>query len=74
MSSPPDPDLKRWVDNWRTLGPELERIRRRELKQVDTVKAVQSLAGAFQYARKHYPPKGTSGLVEQQRWFQRLRS
>lgn len=65
--------MKRWVDTWRRAGPELERIRREELAAVDTQQAVAALADVFLYARAHFPPPPTSGLVEQQRWFQTLR-
>ncbi len=67
------PDPKRWMAAWRLAGPDLERIRQSELLRVDTGHAVRALAGAFLYARRHFPPLPMSGLVEQQRWFARLR-
>ena len=73
MSSSPDPDLKRWVDNWRILGPELERIKRQELRRLDSVEAVGILGDAFDQAVASAPSQPTSGLVEQQYWFQKLR-
>ncbi len=74
MSEPsPLSDPKRWMAAWRLAGADLERIRQSELRRVDTGQAVRALAGAFLYARRHFPPEPTSGLVEQQRWFARLR-
>ena len=70
--TPHDPDLLRFVANWKAAGPELEWIRREELAGSSTIAAVRALAGAFRYARRHLPPRPTSGLVEQQQWFRRL--
>jgi hypothetical protein len=36
--------MRRWVQTWRKAGPELERIRLRELRDVDTQLAIQQLA------------------------------
>ncbi len=65
--------IRRWVARWKKAGPELERIRKEELAHVDVRQAIESLEDAFQSAILHFPPKPTSGLVEQQRWYKRLR-
>jgi hypothetical protein len=67
-------NARQWVETWRTAGPILDRIRAREMYAISTPRAVEALAGFSTYARLHCPPKPTSGLVEQQRWFQRARS
>ena len=36
--------MRRWVQTWKKAGPELERIRLRELRDVDTQLAIQQLA------------------------------
>jgi hypothetical protein len=64
---------RRWVAAWRTAGPELDRIRRQELKLLDTFKAVALLCGPADYSVPPRAPKPSSGLVEQQRWFEKLR-
>jgi len=64
---------RRWVQTWRDAGPRLEEIRRRELRHLDVFRAIALLCGPADY---HVPPraaKPTSGLVEQQRLFARLR-
>jgi hypothetical protein len=65
--------MKRWVETWKRAAPELEAIRRRELREIDTQAALMSLADAFESCRLHFPPEPTSGLVQQQAWFKKLR-
>jgi len=67
------PNARQWVETWRTAGPILDQIRAREMRALSRSQAIEALSGFTTYARLHYPPKPTSGLVEQQRWFQRAR-
>ncbi|MEQ1912689.1 MAG: hypothetical protein ABMA15_27985 [Vicinamibacterales bacterium] len=62
-----------WVKTWREAGPRLEAIRRRELRELDTFSAIALLCGAADYLQAPRAPKPTSGLIEQQRLFARLR-
>jgi hypothetical protein len=64
--------ISEWVAAWRRAGPELERLRREELRDMDTQQSLQNLARAFEFCRLHNKPSPTSGLVEQQRWFQSM--
>lgn len=61
-----------FVEQWERLGPELEKIRRRELETISTPQALQNLAGAFEDCRRRFKPKPTSGLVELQAWLKKL--
>ena len=74
MQSDSTGEMKRWVETWKKAGPELEAIRRRELREIDTQRALINLADAFESCRLHFTPAPTSGLVEQQAWFKKLRS
>lgn len=65
--------LRQWVDTWRKAGPELDEIRRREIESVDTQEAVRQLFGDAAFPTP-LPSQATSGLIEQQAWFARLRS
>jgi hypothetical protein len=65
--------IREWVACWKRAGVELERLRREELRHVDTQQALQNLAGAFESCRLHHKPAPTSGLVEQQRWFGKVK-
>ncbi len=58
---------KRWVETWKRAGKELERIRRQELRQLDTCRTIELLCGDFDYTVPPRAPKPTSGLVELQR-------
>lgn len=60
---------RRWVRVWQEAGPELERIRREELRSLDPEQAISLLCGPADYFTPPRAPKPTSGLIEQQRWF-----
>jgi len=66
-------DIRRWLAGWQTAGPVLERLRAEAIRNSDTAIAIEQLSDAFESALRHYPPPTTSGLVEQQRIFARLR-
>jgi len=74
MSSPPsDGDLRRWVETWKRADEALAQVKRAELERLDTGAALEQLADAFELARRRALPTTTSGLVEQQRLFARMR-
>lgn len=60
---------KRWVQAWKEAGPELERIRREELRRLAPGEGVSLLCGEADYTVPPRAPKPSSGLVDQQRWF-----
>ncbi|MDZ7617090.1 MAG: hypothetical protein U1E05_08805 [Patescibacteria group bacterium] len=62
---------RRWVRAWQTAGPELERVRREELRRLDGLQAISLLCGPADYQAPPRGPRPTSGLVEQQRWFKK---
>ena len=64
---------RRWVDAWRRATPELERIRREELRHLDAFRAIAQLSATWNYRVPPRAPKSTSGLIEQQCLFRRLR-
>jgi hypothetical protein len=61
--------VKRWVEVWKLAGEDLERIRRKELRELDGYRAIELLCGPADYTRPPRAPKPSSGLIEQQRWF-----
>ena len=60
---------ERWVEAWQLAGPELERIHRQELRELDTYRTIALLCGPADYTRPPRAPKPWSGLVEQQAIF-----
>jgi hypothetical protein len=62
---------KRWVETWRLAGAELERIHRKEIRELDAYRAIALLCGPADYTLPPRAPKPFSGLVDQQRWFTR---
>ena len=61
---------RRWVRTWKEAGPRLERVRRDELRRLHPQRAIALLCGEADYRSPPRAPRPTSGLVEQQRWFQ----
>jgi hypothetical protein len=66
-------DMRRWVETWKAAGPELEAIRRKEIRETDTLKALAALEDAFNHALDTLPMRGSSGLVEMQDTLSKLR-
>lgn len=65
--------LKKWVRRWKSAGTELEKIRKKQIRGSDTRLAIELLDDAFRSALRLFPPKPTSGLVEQQKLLHRLK-
>jgi hypothetical protein len=65
--------VRRWVETWQAAGPELEAIRRKEIETINVLESLAALEGAFNYATRTLPPRDSSGLVEMQKWFAKLR-
>jgi hypothetical protein len=65
--------VRQWIRNWKEAAPVLKRLRDETIRHTDTAKAIEQLSDAFESARRHWTPPTTSGLVEQQRLFARLR-
>ena len=65
--------IRRWVETWRRAGPALEAVRLRELREDDYEANLPTLDAMLTWACEHAEPRATSGLVEQQRWFMKIR-
>jgi len=66
--------LKAWVETWKRAGPELDRIRREEIRAFRYEENFDIVDSLFEMAlRLAGPPRETSGLVEQQRIFRKAR-
>jgi len=45
--------IRRWAQTWKEFGPELEKIRLREVHDEDNLLSLRLLARAFNHANKH---------------------
>lgn len=64
---------KTWVETWKQAGASLEAIRRKELRAYDYDKNQAIIDGMLQWACEHQQIRLSSGLVEQQRLFMKIR-
>lgn len=65
---------KRWVRTWAEAGPELQKVRDADIRAANTADMIECSAALFRDAVRNFPPKPTSGLMEQQRLFLKLRN
>ncbi|MBA2622859.1 MAG: hypothetical protein H0U88_04465 [Chthoniobacterales bacterium] len=70
--------MKRWVDTWKFVtGPELERSKKEELRAMTEEEALRRVElvmnSRAQITWIDPLRRDSSGLVEQQRWFQKFR-
>jgi len=63
-----------WVEGWKRAGQRLSELKKMELRTISTEDALQNLADAFESCRLQFATRPSSGLVEQQRWFSKLRT
>ena len=65
--------MREWVATWKQAGAELEQIRRSEIEALDAREAIRQIFGSSAAVLRSVSPRATSGLVEQQAWFAKLR-
>ncbi len=61
------------IEQWERASEVLERLRDESIRSAETPSAMRIYEGAASWAAKHRPAEPWSGLVEQQRLFQKLR-
>lgn len=65
--------IKLWVAAWRRAGPVLERLRREGLRNYDHEANWPAIDQLLEIGLQHSRPRTTSGLVELQRKFKKVR-
>lgn len=65
--------LRAHVARWERAAPLLQQVRDADIRAADTVSMIACSNLLFRDAVKNSPPRMDSGLVEQQRWFKKLR-
>ncbi|MBN8729120.1 MAG: hypothetical protein J0L64_01165 [Acidobacteria bacterium] len=58
---------------WAEAAPTLEALRREEIRTADNRHVLALLEPAFNHAHRTLPPRTTSGMLEMQRLFAKLR-
>ena len=72
MAGDLDGELRGFVERWRVAGARLAALRRSELRDVEVAVHIDAFDGAFE-ASLAGPVRTTSGLVQQQAMFARIR-
>jgi len=73
MSTQPE-TMAEWVARWRRIGPELERERAHLFATANLAETIAAFDRPWRLSLITHPPSPESGLIEQQRLFQRLRN
>jgi len=65
--------LRAHVARWERAAPLLQQVRDADIRAADTAQSMRIFSGSATWAVTHRPAGPSSGLVEQQRWFMKLR-
>ena len=65
--------LRNYAETWKRAGAALKEIKRRELRSYDYAANQRLLDEMLNWACEHAQPRLSTGLVEQQRVFMKLR-
>lgn len=65
--------LREYVSRWQETGEFLEKLKLEEFRRSDLAETILSLSDASESALEFYPPKPTSGLIEMQKLFAKLK-
>jgi len=65
--------MRQWAETWKRAGPALEEIKRRELQAFDYAANQELVDAMLRWACEYPRPRASTGLIEQQRLFMKLR-
>jgi hypothetical protein len=65
---------KQWGEHWQRVGSILEQINAEELRAMDAQEAIQKILPMCDWCFENSEPRTTSGLVEQQRYFAKMKT
>jgi hypothetical protein len=65
--------IKDWIANWQKTGPMLERLSIEEYRAKGLAATLLSLSDVTTASLLAHPPKPTSGIIEMQRLFAKMR-
>lgn len=66
-------EAREYVERWRKAGPELEKVRREELRAMRHENVAHVIDSLLELGLIHSQPSKTSGLVEMQKILSRAR-
>jgi hypothetical protein len=66
--------IKARVHQWNNAALVLQEVRDKDIQLADTARAMKCFSGAVLAALPKHPPLPWSGLVEQQKFFRKLRT
>lgn len=72
MTDDEEKELRAYVERWRLASAKFEELRRQHLRNVNVAEYIEAMNGAFEAALSTQKRK-TSGLVEQQAIFAKIR-
>ena len=72
MSDNQEKELRAFVERWRLAAAKFEELRRKDLRNVTVAEHIETMNGAFEAALSTQT-RSTSGLVEQQAIFAKMR-
>ena len=73
MVSKENEAIRQYVTRWQKASPFLQDIRDADTRAADTVAMIACCNLLFRNALTETPPTMSSGLVQQQHWFRKLR-
>lgn len=65
--------IRKRITQWENADTVMRRLRDEDIRETDTASAMKLFEGSAAWAAQHRPAEPWSGLVEQQRWFSKLR-
>ncbi len=64
-------EAREYVERWKKAGPALEKVRREELRNLSLMDCQNQIRSLLEIGSQNRQNRNTSGLVEQQRLFQK---
>ena len=74
MKTSPQENAQQWIESWKRASVALDAVKRQELRTYDLAKNQAIVDGMLQWAFEHRELRLSSGLVEQQRLFMKMKS
>ena len=74
MKTSPQENAQRWIESWKRASVALKAVKRHELRTYDYAKNQAIVDGMLQWAFEHRKVRLSSGLVEQQHLFMKMKS